>query len=165
MLDVESLSGIIAAREASRTCEYCCGEGIATIYHIDYDGTCPYVIEHDERGQERKRITRTVAYCVCAAGRWIMFEHQTNSKDVFAKISDLHTIIGWEKSGCLWSPKDRSIVDANSPKTWKEFRERIANGPSVIKQIPRPRYEGNRAQARREMGISPPTPEPQWQPD
>lgn len=159
MLDLEGIADIYAAREASRGCEYCSAEGLATIFHEDYDGTCPYVTEPDPRGYPRRRLTRTVAYCVCTVGRWVMFEHQKHSKDLFARINDLHHIIDSRRSGCLWSTVDPNARER--PDSPKSARDLISPGTlaalaaqSIIRV--RPIDPGDQDLARREMGIEPP---------
>ena len=157
MLDIETLEGMAEAREISRGCEFCSAEGLATIFHVDYDGGCPYVTDFDPRGYPRRRLTRTVAYCVCPAGRTMMFEHQKHSKDLFTRITDLEDIILWKRSGCLWSTHDPNARERpDSPRTWKEAATLATVAAAAIITRVYPQADADRERARREMGIDPP---------
>ena len=115
MLDVTSLPEFTDAQAASADCEWCYGCGLATIFHgVEYDGT-PLVKAFDSRGREVRRVTRGPAYCVCTAGRWLMFNHEHTCKSVYQRVPDLHDVIEWEKHGSFWSTTDPTLAGYTGP--------------------------------------------------
>lgn len=131
MLDISGLPDVAAAQAASRDCPYCSGFGLATVYRAGYDGR---TVEDDcdVNGKPFRRLMVTTDYCVCAAGRWIMANHQTESREIFARMNDLWDLLDYGKGSC-WSPNDPTLAlakfDPSDVPDWKAFRRLIASGP------------------------------------
>ena len=75
-----------------------CHDGWATIFNPNYDGR-QIVIEHDGMGSQQV-LMRSVAYCVCAAGRKLASIHKSgfgdirsDAKDVFRRTPDMHEVV------------------------------------------------------------------------
>jgi len=130
MLDITNMT-VEAARKVARGCEYCHGEGLATIFHRLYDGA-PYVSRPAADGTPRRWVTRTTAYCVCEAGRVIAMNHQKHSPDAFAKMKDLAEIVDDLANGREqpWSPDDPT--DTHDPTaSWSKLRAQMVRTPPV----------------------------------
>ena len=91
-LDVSSPDRNRAEADSSK-CQDCGGNGWATIYHPDYNGSA-ILREIGPDGNERLRRGRTVAYCVCTLGRWMQDRHRKTAPDVFNRVPDLYDIKG-----------------------------------------------------------------------
>lgn len=102
MLDIGSIKDLQSAKNASRGCHYCSGEGFAAIFHVDYVGH-PYEKVMRDDGTFRREVRLAKAYCVCAAGRWVMINHQSSAPDVFARIPDVYSVLN---KGSLWVVED-----------------------------------------------------------
>ena len=82
-----------AARSASRGCEHCGAEGLATIFHPDYRG---YVIEEREAigrdGEIRPRpmAMRVAAHCTCPMGVWMRANTEAETR---RRIPDLAGVL------------------------------------------------------------------------
>jgi hypothetical protein len=155
MRDLSSISDIREARHVSRDCPYCHGEGLATIYHADYDGWKPFVEVPGPNGTTFRRLTRTTAYCHCCAGQWIAETHRRESTEIFNRMNIMDEIINKYKRGLtLWFPEDPTAAYADDSEIpdWKSFREQLAAKP-VVKTLPKPEPDGSRTEAYREMGL------------
>jgi hypothetical protein len=152
MLDMAGIANLDDARAASRDCPHCASEGFATIYHDAYDGKTPYNLENGCYFQTRKP-----AYCICPAGRWVMFAHQSKAKDVFQRVPDLHEFMD-SRHGSHWSLEDPTIgyFDPSEVPDWKSLSRWIkSHGKPVIRKV-YPESSGNRRAAYAEMGESVP---------
>jgi len=131
----EEPTDIRSAKAASRGCEYCSGEGLATIFRTGYDGAA-YKIDHDADGVERRVVMRTSAYCVCLAGRWVMDAHRKDSLEVFKRIPDLQDVL--TKGSSWW------VDDPTEPEYDPNFDVRKAmaeiNGNAMLRRTPN-RYD------------------------
>src|SRR5262245_48094080 len=103
----------------SRGCEYCSGCGMASIWHADFRGAAT------EMAEGRQRCLRTVAYCVCPVGRWILMSHQRNEKSVYRRTPDLYEVIsGRVLNWCVDNPRqipDLSQQDMKIVPHWRKF--------------------------------------------
>jgi hypothetical protein len=81
-----------AARDASRDCPHCGGEGLATAWA--------------EAQDPAKRIPATVAsYCICAHGRWIRRSHAERDPAMLRRIPDFAAVQAGDVPGWLdWPP-------------------------------------------------------------
>jgi hypothetical protein len=81
-----------AAREASRGCPHCGGEGLTGIW--------------SESPDDARRIPRTAsAYCVCPHGRWIKRRHAEQEPTLLKRIFDLGDVLDGSVAGwCSWPP-------------------------------------------------------------
>lgn len=109
-LDVTGLS-MDGARQTSRHCPHCDGEGLATVFDPEYDSsaTIDYSLAD---GTVRTRLARTTAYCECNLGRKIMTIHQCDCKDVYARTKDFCDIKG---KPSYWLEFDPSLPRDSRP--------------------------------------------------
>jgi len=117
-----------AAASKSHDCPFCSGGGWATIFHINYTGEPVIDVFDGYRGYKRK-VMRTVAHCVCAAGRKMMFLHKESSKDEFVKVADLYDVTGgrypeWQTDDPSQEPMTK-VELANLPRGLREALDRM----------------------------------------
>lgn len=128
-LDVTKLSGT-EARQASRDCEDGCGgAGHIAIFDPEYDGRKILQILLPD-GRIVQRLMRTVAYCRCAAGRWVMMRQQATCPDMFRRTHDLHDVINGHtaRRWLAYDPRpmpDPEPGDMNNPPHWRELVRRF----------------------------------------
>lgn len=102
------------ARAKSRSCRHCSGHGFKTIFDFDYKGSS--IIQGiDDYGDIRKRVGRTVSYCVCLFGRWIMENHKKTAKDVYGRIPDFADIRGQSSFWLEVDPTYRDMAPSEIP--------------------------------------------------
>jgi hypothetical protein len=122
----------------SRGCEYCGASGFATIWHWEFHGAGV------ETANGRNRLLRTVAYCVCYMGRWLMQAHRQECKAVYARIHDHYDVAagrvpGWvvdnpQPQPTIPDPTDMSIIP-----DWRKLVEAFgAKIHARSKPFPRP---------------------------
>lgn len=80
------------AKDASRNCERCMGEGFAPIFNPRHTGKT-IETEVDARFGPKQFLMRSRSFCVCPAGRKIAIMNQQTSKDFFLRTPDLHDVI------------------------------------------------------------------------
>ena len=149
-----SITDAQATREAAIAkqeghCQFCSLSGQVTIFHKNYAGL-PTMIIADHNGEEREVMACIVAHCSCEVGKWM---RRYTPSEILGRIPGLSELgRGAYKN---WTPVDprESDCDLTEIPDWKSFRRWLAstgrNG--VVKKV-YPQYEGNRTQARREMG-------------
>jgi hypothetical protein len=108
-----------AAQAASRECPYCCASGLATIWHQDFRGNAVEFVEG------RERLRRTVAYCVCPSGRWMLVRHQKHCRDIYIRVHDLYDVMtgrvrGWGVDDPRPSP-DLPQSDMTAKPEWRKL--------------------------------------------
>lgn len=118
-----------AASGKSAGCPFCSGGGWATIFHMHYTGEA--VIEaFDGRNGYKRKVMRTVAHCVCAVGRKMMFLHKESSKDEYIKIADLYDIVNgrfpeWQTDDPTLGEPMTAAELANLPKGLRDALKRM----------------------------------------
>lgn len=121
------------AEAKSRGCVYCSGHGMATIYSPDFRGAATEVIDG------RVRLLRSAAYCVCAAGRWMLIRHQQECKDLFRRTFDLYDVVsgrapGWMVDDPRGEPNISPPADMETFPDWKSlvvaFGAKLATSPN-----------------------------------
>lgn len=113
-----------AAREASRGCEYCGGDGTLHVFHPRYDGGRVIWMESEGPGAEviRKPFPAVVvAHCTCAAGRWM--RRSIKDLEMLRRIPDLAAIL---EGRSWWLAQDPTRRDTESaPMAAKEAKGRL----------------------------------------
>ncbi len=109
--DISSLDAA-GARHASRGCGYCDGQGFATIYRPDYNGS-PVLTLISSDGTERNVVARATAYCECAFGRWLMVNHKKHAPDIYARTPDFCDIRG---KSSYWLEHDPTLPHPSEPQ-------------------------------------------------
>ena len=94
-----------AAREQSRRCGYCYGEGLATVWNRD---PC----------YAARRPETVAAHCVCPHGRFIRAKiaEGKETKDILRRIPDLHDVIA--KRDMNWAMHPPSFPDAETRRMY-----------------------------------------------
>ena len=132
-------------------CGYCDLEGLVMIYHREYTGLpTRAVINHN--GQEIQVRACYAAHCSCEVGKWM---RSCTDKDLLKLIPPLAMVGQGVLKG--FSPTDPTLddVDELQEPDWKGVQAWLAEqNRSISRPIPRPKYDGNRDQARREMEIA-----------
>jgi len=114
-----------SAEFKSHRCLHCRGAGFATVFDFDYAGSA--VVEGiDDRGNRRKRVGRTCAYCVCLFGRWLLENHKKTAKDVYGRMPDFADIKGQSSFWLENDPTYRELTDAEFTLLPELMRSRLA---------------------------------------
>jgi hypothetical protein len=135
-------------------CRWCDLSGQVSIFHKDYCGMpTRRILDHNSEEREVRAVV--VAHCSCEVGKWM--RSCTKSEDLL-RIPPLSAV----GHGVLknWSPVDPRFADIDDTEApdWKAFLRWLRGlGPNGAVKVVHPQYEGNRNQARREMGITKPT--------
>jgi hypothetical protein len=136
--DDVSDDSMASAEAKSRRCPFCSGGGWATIYHMNYTGEA-VIDAYNGYGGHTKKIMRTVAYCVCAAGRKMMSLHRKGSRDEYVKVVDLHDVTAGRHPE--WQVDDPTIAEpmtaaelANLPRGLRDALKRFRAKPDPLSQ-------------------------------
>lgn len=135
-------------------CRFCELEGHLVIFHRNYTGL-PTMTITDHNGDTREVRACIACHCCCEVGKWM---RACSTKDIQDRTPELQNV----GKGPLknWSPHDPRLPEPNDddpPADWKAFRRWLEKQPGSAVKVVYPQYEGNRNQARREMGITKPT--------
>ena len=132
----------------STGCPFCSGGGWATIFHMDYTGEAVIEAFDGYHGYKRK-VMRTVAHCVCAAGRKMLFQHKESSKEAYIKVADLNEVVAGRHPE--WQTDDPTYEDSAEVMTLERLNQMIGRRPVVIGVNSRdilPRYDSTPYQDR-----------------
>lgn len=110
------VSGRDAAMAASKDCQFCGGEGLATVYRPAREDC------RDIPDERYARIPPQIAaWCVCPMGRWIRACHvrrDSNASDLYRDLADvLSKRLRWVVAGAV--PTDVQLFD------WSQGRDRV----------------------------------------
>ncbi len=132
-LDDFTLEG---AKQRSQNCERCAGEGLAPIYSPWYRGNAVET-KTDPRYGQKQILMRTVAFCLCPAGRKIAILNQQSAKDVFLRVPDLHDVIAGRYR--VWVADDPTY-DPDQPTDIEALPESVRRLAKAL-HVPRIYYE------------------------
>ncbi len=126
------------AKEESRNCEKCNGEGFASVFSPYYQGRD---VEIATNWGNKQVLMRTNAYCICPAGRKIAVIHQQTAKDIFLRTPDYHDVVagncrGWQANDPTFDP-DEAIDLLRLPESMRAMAAKL--------KPPRIFYPGNGA--------------------
>ncbi len=115
------------ARAKSYGCPFCCGQGLATVFHVNYDGHAVATTK-DDTGHEVSKVMRTVVYCSCAAGMKTSILHQQSSKGVFQKLASVHDVLHeryphWTLDDPTTSDDDEDVQGMSVAQIVRSFAE------------------------------------------
>lgn len=133
------LAGLYESRDSSRGCENCAGSGFASIFDPRYRGI-PY-----ELFNGRNVLLRTVAFCVCNAGRWVYYNYQKRNAEAFRRMPDLHDVIAGRTRWQLQDPRPTIKAlprDLVIVPHWRKIVKRLAD-ELHSKPAPRPQPKGD----------------------
>ncbi len=113
------------AAQASRSCPHCLGQGLATVFDPDYDGSAT-VWKTLSDGSRREQAGRVPAYCICLLGRFIEANHRKNCSDVHKRVPDFADILGRSSYWLERDPTQRELTNGEVETLPAEFRRLLA---------------------------------------
>jgi hypothetical protein len=105
--------GYKIATADSKDCEFCHGQGVATVYASGYNRS-PLLRDHDGRPY----VARTMAHCHCPLGRFL---RMASKEDVRRATPEVANILDGYSTWSLDDPTEEALDDPSRPVTKKDF--------------------------------------------
>jgi hypothetical protein len=110
------------AERDSRSCRFCGGAGMTTVFHREYTGN-PVLEFQDSEGRIIRASGRASAHCICTLGRWM---REKVSGKIVDRIPDLAQILD-QRGESYWLHQDPTPIDPDAPKfVPRRLREQLA---------------------------------------